>query len=319
MRKAWLASGGAALLVAGLTGGWLLRSVGSGCTGAPLPLSVTAQPEIAPAVRKVADRFNVQGHQVRGRCVRVAVTAQEPSVIARSPKRLPDVWIPEHWVWLVAAQAKGGKVPQVADPLATTPVVLAVTTANATGLGPSWKLLEHGSALVPRMPDPALSASGALALTALHKVDAGELADFLKGIQIATAPAGFGDLTGLPRDQRVVLVATEQQVFTYNAAHRPNPATPLIPAEGTYLMTFPYAVISPDPLRKQAADAFHAALRSRPAQDALTAAGFRGPDGTAAADLAQTLGATTAAPKPPEPLTPKLYQNTLLAWTSRRP
>ncbi len=317
MRRTWLATGGAVLLVAGLTGGWLLRSVGSGCAGAPLPLSVTAQPEIAPAVRDVADRFNVQDHTVRGRCVRVAVTVRESSLVAASPSRLPDVWIPDSWVWLVAAQRRGGRVPQLADPLATTPVVVAVATANAAGLTPSWKLLES-SDFAPRLPDPTTSAPGAMAVAALRKVDAAGLTGFLKSVRTAEPSAAFADFTDLPRDQRLVAAATEQQVFTYNAAHQPNPATPLLPAEGTYLLTYPYAVTATDPLAKQAADAFHDALRSRPAQDALSAAGFRAPDGTAGADLAQALGVPATAPKEPDPLTPALYETALTTWTTTR-
>jgi ABC-type Fe3+ transport system substrate-binding protein len=324
-RKAVLAAGAAGLLVAGLAAGWLLRDTGSGCSGAPLTLYVTAQPEIGPAVREVAARFDVQDHAVRGRCVRVAVTDRESAGMASdlaAGRPTPDVWIPDSWVWITAArQTRAGtaRVPQWADPVASTPVVLAVTTAVAAELQaaktpPTWKLLT-GPDFTARTPDPSTTGPAALALAALRQTAPTDVAPFVRRMYGHTAPSAtaFADFLTLPRDQRALVVATEQQVATYNAAHQPNPASPLVPAEGTFLLTYPYAVTAQDPLREQAAEAFKAALQSRPAQDILTAHDFRTPTGTATEDLAQSLNVATAAPRQ-LPLTPALYEAALKSW-----
>jgi len=324
-RRVGLAAGAAGLLVAGLAGGWLLRDTGSGCSGAPLTLYVTAQPEIGPAVREVAARFDVQDHTVRGRCVRVAVTERDSAGVAAdlaAGQVDPDVWIPDTWVWITEArQTRTGaaRVPLWADPVAATPVVLATTTAVAAELQSArtpvtWRLLT-GSDFVPRLPDPTTSAPGALALAALRQSAPADLSTAVHGLKGHTGPstAAFADFVTLPRDRRAVVVATEQQVAAYNATHEPNPASPLVPAEGTFMLTYPYAVTAQNPLRKQAAEAFKSALQSRPAQDALDDAGFRAPDGTASSDLARSLGVSTAVPKQLQ-LTQALYNATLQAW-----
>ena len=147
----------------------------SSCAGGTVRVAVAAQPEIAPALRDVAARFNVEEHRVGGRCVRARVTAVAPAEFARRPelRRRADAWVPESSVWLgIVHDAGDGDVPPGGTPLAATPVVLAMTRPvaeefAADHVAMSWKLLlkdrAGGVALARRAADPAVGTSGMLA------------------------------------------------------------------------------------------------------------------------------------------------------------
>jgi hypothetical protein len=271
---------------------------------------VAVQPEMAPAVRRMADRFSVQAHKVRDRCVRVEVTSLTAAEAVRSLAKgrlTADAWVPESSRWFDRATAAGVRnVPGGAVGLASSPVVLATTRPVAAELGaalddPSWKLLRSGQAgrtdLTRRMLDPAVSMTGTVAMVALGQVaaaDPGFVADMRR-----VAPAGpgplFAALTGASRSERALLVSTEQAVAAYNDAHQPNPAIALLPREGTLLLDYPYVITARDATRREAAAAFQAELGSKLGRRTLASFGFRAPDGTMAGSGRTDLGA--AAPK----------------------
>jgi hypothetical protein len=331
------------VLLAGLIfGGWALRVFPTSCSGRPLLISIAAQPDIAPAIMEVASRFNVQPHEVRGRCVRVAVYEKEPAKVARflsggvfagGEKLNVDGWVPESSMWVNVARdsASGARtVSTEVSSIASSPVVLATSRAVAAEfrrrhVDPSWRMLFPSYATLfggPRnttpvsvqMLDPSLSGSGIATMIAIRRIvgtgrQSGPLlTSFVRGMQRNTWSDNttmFTYLTGLARYSRPIVVSTEQAVFVYNDAHRPNPAMPLIPKEGSVLMDYPFAVTTTDPVRKEAVEAFRWTLRSRLSLETIQRFGFRTPEGLINRDIAQryevngyTPRLVAAAPRP---------------------
>ncbi|MCW2942190.1 MAG: hypothetical protein JWN00_5175 [Actinomycetia bacterium] len=301
MGRPWLIAGAACVLVAGLGGGaWVLRAVSQSCQGAPLAITVAAQPEIAPAIREIAARFNLQAHEVRGQCARVDVVERASASVARElagPAQI-DGWIPESWMWVDFARrsATGAKrILALPDSIAVSPVVLAVPMPLAGRT--TWKAFLHGRPdLVRQMPDPGAGAAGLVTMLAADRLDPG--GPGVAGISAtATSTTMNAELTGLPRNKRPVVVTTEQQVAVYNDTHQPNPAAAEVPEEGTLLLDYPYTITAFDPARREAADAFHNTLRSTLGEEAVQRYGFRTPEGVLAPDLAQRFDLQAAAPR----------------------
>ena len=101
------------------------------CASGRTALRVTAAPDIAPVVATVAQRLSAEP-QV---CVEVTVTAEAPAVVLAQLQggsiQPPDVWIPNSTLWLT--RAKDDKVATATDApaIATSPLVLAVSAAEA--------------------------------------------------------------------------------------------------------------------------------------------------------------------------------------------
>jgi hypothetical protein len=315
----------AGVLLAGLVGGgWALREFPKSCSGSPLLISIAAQPDVAPAIMEVASRFNVQTHEVRGRCVRVDVYEKEPAKVARflsggpfagAEKLNVDGWVPESSMWVNVARdsVNGAKlVAPDASSIASSPVVLATSRAVAAEfrrrkIDPSWRMLFPSYASLfggpktktpvsVQMLDPSLSGSGIATMIAIRKIvgtgrESGPLlTSFVRGMQRNTWSDNttmFTYLTGLARYSRPIVVSTEQAVFVYNDTHRPNPATPLIPKEGSVLMDYPFVVTTNDSARKEAAESFRWALQTRLSQETIQRFGFRTPQGFINRDIAQ--------------------------------
>jgi hypothetical protein len=317
-------AGAAVLLAAVAGGGWALREFPTSCSGDPLLISIAAQPDIAPAIMEVASRFNVQTHEVRGRCVQVEVYEKEPAKVARflsggafagGESLNVDGWVPESTMWVNVARdsVAGAKtVSQEATSTASSPVVLATSRAVAAefrrrNIDPSWRMLFPSYAALfggpktetpvsVQMLDPSVSGSGIATMIAIRKIigtgrrSGPLLTSFVRGMQRNTWTDNttmFTYLTGLARYSRPIVVSTEQAVFVYNDTHRPNPATPLVPKEGSVLMDYPFVVTTTDPARKEAAESFRWALRSRLSLETIQRFGFRTPEGQINRNVAQ--------------------------------
>ncbi len=332
----WAAAG--ALLVTGLGGGaWALGlfSGPSACAGSTLELSVAAQPEIAPALRDAASRFNVEKHRVAGRCVRARVTAVAPAAYVRDPatRARADAWAPESSLWLgVARDAGDTSVPAAGASLASSPVVLATTRPvedefRDADVKPSWKLLldrkAGGIGLARRAADPAAGMTGTIAMIAVGQVDAKKADDVAGALRRDASPAQGGaggasgvlaGIVGAERFDRPLAVTTEQAVVAYNGAHRPNPLAVLMPDEGTLSLDYPYVVTSRDQHKREAAEAFRDALGTRSSRDALGRAGFRATDGTLDAAYARQHGLAETAPRSLRFPTRKEIAEALSSW-----
>ena len=299
----------AALLLTGVgSGAWALGLLPgrSSCGGSSIPITIAAQPEIAPALKDVADRFNVEEHRVAGRCIDASVTSATPTRYMgdAAMRAKTHAWVPESSLWLDIIRDGGATtVPPAGTPVAATPVVLATPRPveaefRDADLDIGWELLLKDKAggldLARFTADPAMGMSGTIAMIAIGQIgddEADDVADDVAGEFRDNAPGGPADesgastavlagLMGTERYARPLAVTTEQAVVAYNDTHRPNPAVSLMPEEGTLLLDHPYVVTTKDQSRRDAAEAFQTALGSRSALDILQQAGFRTPDGT---------------------------------------
>ena len=128
----------AAVVALAVSGGLFLASRNSStptdCGSGRTALRVTASPDIAPVVATVAQRMSAEP-QV---CVDVTVTAEAPAAVLAQllggSIQPPDVWIPNSTLWLT--RAKDDKIATATDApaIATSPLVLAVSAAEATAL-----------------------------------------------------------------------------------------------------------------------------------------------------------------------------------------
>lgn len=117
-------------------------STDTSCTSSRT-VEVIAGPEAAPVVTEVAATYNTTNAQARGACLTVNVTALDSTAAAASlaqnwnqPTPAPSVWVPDAVGAisdLTTAQPTmtAGMIP---DPLATSPVVLAMNAADAQAL-----------------------------------------------------------------------------------------------------------------------------------------------------------------------------------------
>ncbi|MEV5710543.1 substrate-binding domain-containing protein [Actinoallomurus sp. NPDC052274] len=294
---------GAAVLLAGLSTGWyLLRDRPQACQGKTLQVGVVAAPDITPALAAIAARFNVQPHEIGGRCAQIEVEARDPATVVRSlAKGDPagaDAWVPDSSMWLDRARAAGARTVGFGSPLAASPVVIAAPRAVAAelrddGTAASWHLLEkaplHASV---RVLDPARNAAGAaVALAARATIGSVTARRDPDPDRLYASFAGLEDL------RRPLVAASEQSVVAYNDAHRPNPASVIVPEEGTLLLDHPFVAVSADSLRAQAADAFRWALQAQQARDTFQWYGFRTTDGRIDARDATRLGLRATLPK----------------------
>ncbi|MEV0406295.1 substrate-binding domain-containing protein [Actinoallomurus sp. NPDC050550] len=294
---------GAVLLVVGLSAGaYLPRDGSQTCQGKTLQISVVAAPDITPALGDIAARFNVQPHEIGGRCARITIDMRDPSAVVRSLKNGEsldaDAWVPDSSMWLKPAEVAGARTLATGTPVAATPVVIAVPRTVAGELrdaktAAGWRLLKkappHTSV---RTLDPARNAAGAAVALATRAT--------IGPVTVRRDPDPtrlYAAFAGLPGLRRPLVAATEQSVVAYNDTHRPNPATVIVPEEGTLLLDHPLVAVTTDPLRAQAVDAFRWALQARPAIDTLQWYGFRTADGRLDARDAARLGLRETLPK----------------------
>lgn len=298
-----LPAAGVVLLAIGISGGrYLMRDRPEACSGSALRVTVAAAPDIAPALGEIATDFNVRDHEAAGRCVHVAVVARDPAGVAVSPPkgaRLPaDGWVPDSSMWLGRARAVGLTPVRTGTPLATSPVVIAAPRTVAAELrerkvAEAWRMVRRPPLKASvRALDPARNAAGAATTIALG--------DTVGAVTVPRDPdpaSLFASFAGLPGLRRPLVIASEQSVVAYNATHRPNPASVIVPAEGTILLDHPLVTLTADRLRAQAVDAFRWAAGARRALETFERYGFRLPDGTFDADAATRLGLRPSPPK----------------------
>lgn len=290
---------------------------------------IAVAPAILGVVTSAASRVTAK-HP----CRTYALTSAEPATTAgilRGDGPKPDAWVSDSPVWTDAVRAaRPGTLATGDQPLAVSPLVLAVPTAVTTssaGAGASveratWKSVLTGtSGLTVTLTDPDLTTSGRLVLLsapgAVGTASSArtDLAKILLGWSHAptrSEPELFATLTtGAP----AAFPASEQAVTTYGAKH-PGVVSSVIPAGGTFRYTYSLvsvAGLSPD--ANASVDALRQELASPTTRDALAVAGFR------ADDSADGTGVTgvTAAPVTYLPVVPAATRTSLLqTWQAVR-
>ncbi len=281
------------------------------CASGRTALRVTAAPDIAPVVATVAQRMAAEP-QV---CVDVAVTAAAPAVVLAQLQggaiQPPDVWIPNSTLWLT--RAKDDKVATATDApaVATSPLVLAVTAAEAGALNAKTR---------PTVADLVSAASATPAATV--EIAAERLAPERVGAILAlrdatsTRPDGRGALTALLRSATVATEASgsptvaaapakgastatttadrgarpmsEQAVWAANSGSGSPSLVAIYPSQASY--NYPFAVLSAVPSAQAAAGTLLDRLSLPSSQQALRSAGFRDAAGGPGFDLTSSRG-----------------------------
>jgi hypothetical protein len=157
-------------------------------------LTVSAAPEIAPAIKAAAGAWVDGGAEAGGICVAVDVTESDPVDVAAvvagrhgvslagvgqpgGTLSSPDVWVPDSSTWLLRLRgAASGFAPTNVTSIARSPVVVAMPEPVAAAVGwPREKLtwgdllgqLNTGTALKPGVVEPTRDAAGLAGLLAL--------------------------------------------------------------------------------------------------------------------------------------------------------
>lgn len=294
------------------------------CGGGPTTLTVAAAPDVAATVARLAAGAAV-------RCASVQVLGEAPGSVAAALAAgvppaggsLPDVWIPDTALWLGVARAtRAGQAstPATGTSLASSPEVIAVPRAVATGLGWPTGAFGWGSVLgAPAtgrpltfgMPDPGRSGPGLVALYALDALADGQpaartsLAASLHALAANVSPSVQDLLDTLPQNEATsatsggiaAFPATEQAVWRYNRAR---PAEPLVagyPVEGAPALDYPYLpAVKLSAVKRRAAAALGAYLTGDAARLAFAQDGFRSAAGKAGPQITLGLGLNPATP-----------------------
>jgi Ca-activated chloride channel homolog len=260
-------------------------STAAGCSTRQA-LRVSAAPELAPAVARVADT------DPSLRCLRIVVASDDPSDVAATVtarRARPDVWIPDSSAWLSSVRRPSGKQP-VSASIARSPVVLALPTATARR--PEAPTSFEAIARTATTAHPVRLVIGPLRQSAVAQAALAELRSALQ-----STPADRGALSALLRamDTRtsanaspaarlaptktteeggsVARAATEQAVWAANDSG--TRYTAVYPASAGVSMDYPYAVLATDAPTRSAADGLSAALRREVSRTTLTQMGFR--------------------------------------------
>ncbi|GAA0581963.1 substrate-binding domain-containing protein [Streptomyces crystallinus] len=330
-----------------------LLSFGDACRDSAVRLDLVASPDLAPAVRSVAERARADKVTSDGSCIDVRVTAREPYKVAAAlgAGREPDfaVWIPDSALWVDRAKEGGESVPvATAGHVAASPVALALVAPAAKSLGwPSrtytWAELAaaatRSDALRLGAADPARSAAALLALSSVGRSAAHEGADggtgaatLAKALAQRTADTdaqvvetlardGSGAGRGDPRRNQAV-VLSEQAAYAYNTGRGAKRGLDLFyPKDGAPLLDYPYTIVRENRLstdRSRAAMRFLTLLGEPESRRTLGRSGFRTPG--EAADEAAVKKAGAASPQPyagstAETPSAKELQEALGMWT----
>ncbi|WP_228183227.1 substrate-binding and VWA domain-containing protein [Streptomyces anulatus] len=330
-----------------------LLSFSRSCEESAVRLSVVASPDIAPAVRSIAEQAPEEELRTDGRCLVVEVLARDSHKVAESlaaGDEKPDfqVWLPDSELWLERAKGFGEGIPvSPSDSVASSPVALAMVPSASRKLGwpektYSWAELiaALGSDQVRLgAADPARSATGLLALVGIGassarqggdsdtrvartaKVLAERMSDGDAQVLETLARSTSGAEEGNPKRNQAVLIS-EQAAFAHNAEATGEGKLDLFyPQDGTPLLDYPYTLVNEADLsvaESRAALRFMTLLGDRDARAAFAEHGFRAGDGSAKDSLVAAAGGRKpqpyAAPAAEAPSAKEL-QETLGMWT----
>lgn len=290
-------------------------------------LPVVAAPGAAPAISEAATAFDATAPVARSACVSTTVTTQPGAEMAvtlagdwpASAGAAPAVWVTDSEADLLDLETTDSALTsgRDTDPLATSPVVLAVRTADApavdaaglswqslpTASGPTGTLtLPGGKHLLIALPDPVTNRATSYALQSVLLGASGGTID------AATAAAAGPSLTGLtgalpagaeqPESTQDALTALAAGTGSFTAvpvvasdlteftATTPGltAVSPSGPTVGDAVFTVPLTASWVTPTLDDAAALFLAYLRGPGGDTAFTANGFEvaGADSAAA-------------------------------------
>ncbi|WP_239475252.1 substrate-binding and VWA domain-containing protein [Streptomyces sp. CS131] len=331
-----------------------LLSFSEPCEDSAVRLSVVASPDIAPAVRSIAEQARADEVKADGRCLAVEVLARDAHKVAEAlaaGDTEPDfqVWLPDSDLWLERAKGLGEGIPvSPSDSVASSPVALAMVPSASRALGwprktYTWAELVAGALGSDRVrlgaADPARSATGLLALAGIGassaqqggdsdtrvaqtaKVLAERMSDGDAQVLETLARSTSGAEEGNPKRNQAVLIS-EQAAFAHNAeATGAGKLDLFYPEDGTPLLDYPYTLVNEPRLstaESRAALRFMNLLGDREARATFAVHGFRAGDGSAEDSLVAAAGGRKPQPyaePAAEAPSAEALQETLGMWT----
>ncbi|MFJ3999437.1 substrate-binding and VWA domain-containing protein [Streptomyces parvus] len=331
-----------------------LLSFSESCEDSAVHLSVVASPDIAPAVRSIAEQARADELKADGRCLVVEVLARDAHKVAEAlaaGDTEPDfqVWLPDSDLWLERAKGLGEGIPvSPSDSVASSPVALAMVPSASRALGwprttYTWAELVAGALGSDRVrlgaADPARSATGLLALAGIGassarqggdsdtrvaqtaKVLAERMSDGDAQVLETLARSTSGAEEGNPKRNQAVLIS-EQAAFAHNAeATGAGKLDLFYPEDGTPLLDYPYTLVNEPRLsttESRAALRFMNLLGDREARATFAEHGFRAGDGSAEDSLVAAAGGRKPQPyaePAAEAPSAEALQETLGMWT----
>jgi Ca-activated chloride channel homolog len=270
-----------------------VATASSGCTGEE-SLRVIAAPAVAPAITRIATKWQATHPAVHSICVFVSVTPNNSSDAEQSLLGVTNatLWIPDSTVWssrlATDAPALGAQLT-VGQSVAKSPLVIAVSPARAASVaaaarkGLSSSLTSAGSPV--RLADPTVTTDGALGLVGLQAQlgatpagrDAlGSVFLQLTGRILPNTTAGFAALSDFPTSAPS-FVTSEQEVIAANHGRFAPVATAVYPSGTTAALDFPLVAITPSHVHvyDDAERLFAQRLTQPDAIQALNAVGLR--------------------------------------------
>ncbi|WP_158892317.1 substrate-binding and VWA domain-containing protein [Amycolatopsis anabasis] len=310
----------AVVVLLGLGGWFVVRTVwGSDCAN-PTVVRVTAAPDIAPTVTQLSRSLPGDG------CQRFDVQARDSAAVAESlaisdGSERPHVWIPESTVRLQRAKGSGaGEVPELGTSVASSPVVLALTEQAARELrwpdkAPTWSDVLAAPGIGVGIPDPARDPVGVAALLGVRAASRGApdpaaaYAAALRRLSPNTT-AGSAELFarlpggGTQRDPLSAFPASENSLLRHNVKQRENGLVAAYSEMPIPALDYPLAVLSNAGAAERAgAERLLRALLDPPGRAALADAGFRTPEGRTLRDRSQDKH-VSGLDQPPETMPP---------------
>lgn len=275
------------------------------CTGT-VSLPVLASSGASPAARALSDAFNATSPQARSTCLTTSVTtlsagdagtALAAGWAGRSDPA-PGVWITDDGSALAAVDRSDSELTagRDADPIASSPVVLAMREADAARHpAPAWSkmadALTNGAGLQLVLPDPLSNRATAYALSSMMATSdsAPTVAAAKKAVARLKALSGFrsdAPTTGDALDQVAgsdamnAVPVTEADLAVYNnnsSAEQLTAVYPAGPTAGDDVFAVALSGGWMTPTLIDAATRFHAFARSADGQKILVAAHLRVP------------------------------------------
>ncbi|MFE2293131.1 substrate-binding and VWA domain-containing protein [Streptomyces sp. NPDC059452] len=331
-----------------------LLSFSESCEDSAVRLTLAASPDIAPAVRAIAEQTLADEVRSDGHCMDVEVVARDSYKVAdalASEAEAPgfQVWLPDSDLWLDRAKGLGTGTPvSPSDSVASSPVTLAMVPSASKRLGWPKKTYSWAESVGAALQsdrirlgaaDPARSATGLLALTSIGasseeqggdsdtrvaetaKVLAERMSDSDAQVLETLARSGSGAEDGNPRRNQAVLIS-EQAAFAHNAEATGSGRLDLFyPEDGTPLLDYPYTLVDEEKLtlaQSRAALRFMTLLNDKGSRAVFARYGFRPADGRA--DDAVVTSAGGKSPQPydtsaAEAPSAKKLQEVLGMWT----
>lgn len=307
-----------------------LLSFGSSCRDNAVHLKIAASPDVAPALRTVADHARDHDITSDGHCIAVTVTARESykvaDALASGKKSDVQAWVPDSALWVDRGTGESNATRvTAAGSVASSPVGVAMVPSAAKSLGwpektYTWTELAGAAMQNDRLKlgaaDPVRSATGLLALTRLSttaaKIKGGDTqaAAMAKALSQRTSDSDSQVLDTLPRDssgteqgnpkRNQALILSEQSAFAYNSSADSGGGLDLFyPQDGSPRLDYPFTLVDESRLStdtSRAALRFMTLLVESDGQRVLERHGFRTDD-----EKVSTALVTRAGGRAPQP------------------